>query len=93
MIALEQNARLIVTDSGGVQKEAYFFAKPCVILREQTEWVEVVEAGAAILTGANEEKILDAATKLLSRTIQTRSDIFGDGHAAIFICQKILTTL
>jgi UDP-GlcNAc3NAcA epimerase len=93
MIALEQNARLIVTDSGGVQKEAYFFAKPCVILREQTEWVEVVEAGAAILTGANQEKILDAATELLSRTIQTRSDIFGDGYAATFICQKILTTL
>ena len=93
MIALEQNARLIVTDSGGVQKEAYFFAKPCVILREQTEWVEVVEAGAAILTGANQEKILDAATELLSRTIQTRFDIFGDGCAATFICQKILTTL
>lgn len=93
MIALEQNARLIVTDSGGVQKEAYFFAKPCVILREQTEWVEVVQAGAAILTGANQEKILDAATQLLNRQIQTRSDIFGDGHAATFICQKILSTL
>jgi UDP-GlcNAc3NAcA epimerase len=93
MIALEQHAKLIVTDSGGVQKEAYFFAKPCVILREQTEWVEVVEAGAAILTGANQEQILDAATLLLNRPIQTRSDIFGDGNAATFICQKILTTL
>jgi UDP-GlcNAc3NAcA epimerase len=93
MIAMEQHAKLIVTDSGGVQKEAYFFAKPCVILREQTEWVEVVEAGAAILTGANQEQILDAATILLNRPIQTRSDIFGDGNAATFICQKILTTL
>ena len=93
MIALEQNARLIVTDSGGVKKEAYFFAKPCVILREQTEWVEVVEAGAAILTGANQEKILNAATLLLNRPIQTRADIFGNGHAATFICQKILTAL
>jgi UDP-GlcNAc3NAcA epimerase len=93
MIALEQNARLIMTDSGGVQKEAYFFAKPCVILREQTEWVEVVEAGAAILTGANQEKIIEAATVLLNRPINTRADIFGDGQAAHFICQKILTTL
>jgi UDP-GlcNAc3NAcA epimerase len=93
MIALEKNARLIVTDSGGVQKEAYFFAKPCVILREQTEWVEVVEAGAAILTGADKDKILNAAHQLLSRAIQTDPAIFGDGNAAHFICEKISSDL
>ena len=43
IISLEKNARLIITDSGGLQKEAYFFKKPCVILREQTEWVEIVK--------------------------------------------------
>jgi len=93
MIALEKNARMIVTDSGGVQKEAYFFAKPCVILREQTEWVEVVEAGAAILTGSDAQKILEAATQLLSQTIQTDASIFGNGRAAEFICEKIIADL
>jgi len=93
MIALEKNARLIVTDSGGVQKEAYFFAKPCVILREQTEWVEVVEAGAAILTGANTDKILSAAKQLLALDIQTDPAIFGDGQAANFICDKLCSDL
>lgn len=93
MIALEKNARIIITDSGGVQKEAYFFAKPCVILREQTEWVEVVEAGAAILTGANTDKILSAAKQLLALDIQTDSAIFGDGQAANFICEKLCSDL
>ncbi|MFM7006409.1 MAG: non-hydrolyzing UDP-N-acetylglucosamine 2-epimerase [Flavobacteriales bacterium] len=93
MIALEENARLIITDSGGVQKEAYFFAKPCVILRDQTEWVEIVETGAAVLTGAHTEKIISASQRLLNQEIKTGQHIFGDGHAAEFICQKILSDL
>ncbi|MCP5050822.1 MAG: UDP-N-acetyl glucosamine 2-epimerase, partial [bacterium] len=52
MVALESNARVIITDSGGVQKEGYFFDTPCVVAREQTEWVELMEAGWTILTAA-----------------------------------------
>ena len=61
MIALEKNASMIITDSGGVQKEAYFFKKPCIILRPQTEWVEIVENGNASIVGSETEKILEAA--------------------------------
>ena len=93
MIALEQNAKLIVTDSGGVQKEAYFFAKPCVILREQTEWIEIVQTGAAVLTGADTKKIVTSSQQLLSKHVKTDQHIFGDGHAAEFICQKIISDL
>ncbi len=93
MIALEQNAKLIVTDSGGVQKEAYFFAKPCVILREQTEWIEIVQTGAAVLTGADTKKIVTSSQQLLSKHVKTDQQIFGDGHAAEFICQKIISDL
>jgi hypothetical protein len=82
-------AAVAVTPTNSLRVILFFIVAPWVDRLP----VEVVEAGAAILTGANQEKILDAANKLLSRTIQTRFDIFGDGHAAIFICQKILTTL
>lgn len=60
MLELEKNADFIVTDSGGVQKEAYFFQKPCITLREETEWVETVEVGANLVVGVDKEKILDA---------------------------------
>ena len=60
MIALEKNSMMIMTDSGGVQKEAFFYKKPCIIMRSETEWVEIVEAGAAIVCDADEEKIINA---------------------------------
>ena len=56
IISLEKNCKLVITDSGGVQKEAYFFKKPCIILRPQTEWVEIVETGSAVITDANKQK-------------------------------------
>lgn len=89
MIELEKHARLVMTDSGGVQKEAFFFKKPCVILRDQTEWTELVSCGAAVLAGADTEKIISAYDSLTHSKIQYPS-IFGDGKAAEFICEKII---
>jgi UDP-N-acetylglucosamine 2-epimerase len=63
MLVLERNARAIVTDSGGVQKEAFFFKVPTIIPRSETEWVEIANAGKAILTGPNEERIMEAVEK------------------------------
>lgn len=89
MIAMEKNAQLVVTDSGGVQKEAYYFHKPCVILRPETEWVEIIEAGTGILAGAEKEKIKEAVNQLLYKTFEFPA-IYGDGQAAEFICQTLL---
>lgn len=90
MIALERNARLIVTDSGGVQKEAYFFETPCVIMRPETEWTEIVEQGTAQLADANTSRILEACHHYLNHNQLEFPPIFGDGHAAEFICSQIL---
>jgi UDP-GlcNAc3NAcA epimerase len=80
MLILEEGARLIMTDSGGVQREAYFLATPCLTLRQETEWVETVEAGWNRLVGTDPSKIIDAW-----RTFEPpleRPAIFGDGHAS-----------
>jgi UDP-GlcNAc3NAcA epimerase len=93
IIALEKNARMIITDSGGLQKEAFFFQKPCVILRPQTEWVEIVENGNAILADASEERIEKAFDQLIIKDDFTFPPLFGDGKAAEFICQTIVNEL
>ena len=92
IILLEKNAQIIMTDSGGVQKEAYFFKKPCVILRPETEWVEIVEQGAGIVMDADYDKITDAYNQLISRNIDYQP-VFGNGHAAEFILEKTLEFL
>ena len=93
IIVLEKNARMIVTDSGGLQKESFFFEKPCVILREQTEWTEIVENGNALLTGADRTKIIDAFTVLYNKKNFSYPSFYGDGRAAEFICGKIVDEL
>jgi UDP-GlcNAc3NAcA epimerase len=93
IIALEKNARLIITDSGGLQKEAFFFRKPCVILRPQTEWVELVHNGNALLADHSKERILDCFDALIHKTDYTFPEFYGDGDAAGFICDTILRDL
>ncbi|MFZ4965006.1 non-hydrolyzing UDP-N-acetylglucosamine 2-epimerase [Pseudomonas sp. Mn2068] len=85
---LEANCRLIATDSGGVQKEAYFHGKPCVTLRDETEWVELVEGGFNTLTGANPD-LIDKAIRA-SNGSEFNIAIYGDGHSALKIVQGLL---
>jgi len=90
MILLEKNASMIMTDSGGVQKEAYFFSKPCIILRPETEWVEVLETGKAILAGSSYDKIVDAYKLLSKSETALFPPIFGDGDSATRICEELV---
>ena len=79
-IWLEKNAKKILTDSGGIQKEAYLLKVPCITLRETTEWTETIEDKWNILTGADKEKILDAIKNFQPK--QKQRNLFGNGHAS-----------
>lgn len=92
IIKLEKYAQILMTDSGGVQKEAYFFKKKCVILREETEWVEIVNENAATCVGADKAKMIAAYNNLMNSECNFAS-IFGDGKASEFICEKIIETI
>ncbi len=93
MIALEEHARLVITDSGGVQKEAYFFGKACVVLRSTTEWVELVDHGRAILCDADPQRIHAAIAHFLAEGRVDASQLYGDGHAAEQICASLLRSV
>ena len=80
IIALEKSARIILTDSGGVQKEAYWLKVPCITLRDETEWVETLENGWNRLTGANATAIINAAHNFIPPT--EHATLYGDGNAA-----------
>ncbi|MCG3166491.1 MAG: UDP-2,3-diacetamido-2,3-dideoxy-D-glucuronate 2-epimerase [Bacteroidia bacterium] len=93
MIVLGKNAKLIITDSGGVQKEAYFFKKPSIVLRPETEWKEIVENGTAIIADADKQKIKSAYHYFSLKNDMSFPEVFGDGKAAEFICKKMLELL
>jgi UDP-GlcNAc3NAcA epimerase len=90
MIMLEANCKMIMTDSGGVQKESYFFQMPCVILRNETEWIELVEQGTAKICGCDKQKIKSAFNYFNAKNDLQFPEIFGDGKASEFICGEIL---
>ena len=80
MVALERSARVILTDSGGVQKEAYWLGVPCVTLRDETEWVETVRAGWNVLAGVEPARVVDAARSVAPPA--ERPPLYGDANAA-----------
>lgn len=88
MLILEKSAKKILTDSGGVQKEAYFLEVPCITLREETEWVETVASGWNVLVGANKEKIIESANCLMPE--RNTDSFFGNSQSSKKICRYIV---
>jgi UDP-GlcNAc3NAcA epimerase len=89
MLNLLDRCALVLTDSGGLQKEAYFFEKPCVTVRDQTEWTELVEAGVNKVVGASPSAILEAINTFISNPPRFTKGLYGDGSAAEVIARVL----
>jgi UDP-GlcNAc3NAcA epimerase len=90
MLELLKHCKLVMTDSGGLQKEAFFFQKFCITLRDETEWVELVNGGFNLLAGADEDKILHAYSAALTAQCDFNVDLYGGGQAATRIVNEII---
>ncbi|MBL7962333.1 MAG: UDP-N-acetylglucosamine 2-epimerase (non-hydrolyzing) [Flavobacteriales bacterium] len=93
MVQLERSCRLVITDSGGVQKEAYFYRKPCVVLRPTTEWVELVDHGQARLADADPVRIAEAVRWGMQGGLPVAEDLYGDGSAGVHILIRLFQDL
>ena len=90
MIWLITHSELIMTDSGGLQKEAFFFEKPCITLRDETEWVELVDNGFNILAGADYDKIIASYRNFLENKPVFNMELYGKGNASEIIVETLL---
>lgn len=88
MVWLLKNCQVVITDSGGLQKEAYYFGRPCIILRDETEWKELVDNDFSALVGANSDAILDARYNFRFNTDYS-SNFYGDGNACSIIVREL----
>lgn len=88
-LGLISKSSLVITDSGGLQKETYLLNKPCVTLRNSTEWEETLVGGANILVGANLEKIYDECSRMYGKRLKNDSSVYGDGKAAVKIVDRL----
>lgn len=92
MITLLNHCQSVITDSGGLQKEAYFFKKPCITLRDETEWVELTDYGFNTLTGANPDQIMSGVRDMENKTIDYSKVLYGTGNASHKIVQALVCT-
>lgn len=92
-ISLLDRCSLVMTDSGGLQKEAYFFKKPCLTLRDQTEWIELLNTGVNQLVPIDKKKIIRCFKKTIQKKIDFPDKLYGDGSAAVNIVKTLLTQL
>ncbi|HBS88016.1 MAG: UDP-N-acetylglucosamine 2-epimerase [Bacteroidetes bacterium GWF2_38_335] len=90
MVYLLKNCSVVMTDSGGLQKEAFFFKKPCVTLREETEWVELVENGFNTIAGTNEQFIISSVENAMEKSCNFDVDLYGMGKASEKIIEELL---
>jgi len=93
MLQLLKFCRIVLTDSGGLQKEAFFFSKPCVTLRDETEWTELCDSGANLLVGSQTDRIVRGFHEMLVRPVSFRNDLYGNGQASKRVVEGILGTV
>ena len=91
MMNLIKGSKLVLTDSGGLQKEAFFFNKFCITMREETEWIELVSGGYNITTGVNGDEILKGVRYFEGRNFESKDGLYGKGNAAELIVNDLLS--
>ena len=90
MIWLLEHCEMVITDSGGLQKEAFFFKKPCITVREETEWVELLEQGVNYLAGSDKSILLSIFNKIKNSTIDFDVNLYGNGNAGKLIVEELV---
>ncbi|MDX5325448.1 MAG: UDP-N-acetylglucosamine 2-epimerase (non-hydrolyzing) [Bacteroidota bacterium] len=89
MASLIMGSRMVITDSGGLQKEAYYFERPIVLLREETEWIEIFETGAGVMVGADPERLEKAIREFSSHPPQLFPPLYGKGNSSALILESL----